>query len=270
MLIMAADHRNALNDVRALLAVAVYPLQLVTDIPIRLVDRVGESLTGYDGLVRENQRLTAEESFLKTRLLKYDALEKENIRLRNLLDAAHKLEQHVVVAELLAIQLDPYQHVVTVNKGSRAGVKVGHTALDDNGVAGQVLRTSPLASEVILITDPNHAIPVQVNRNGLLTIAVGGGRIDQLVLPYLPNNADIQPGDLLVTSGLGGVFPPGYPVATVTQVEPQSGRPFSMITATPLANLDRSRELLIAAQNDPVVPPDAATAAPPTDASTAP
>lgn len=263
MLIMAADHRAALNDVRALLAVLVYPLQQITDVPIRLVERLGDSLSGYGELTEENQRLKEAESFLKTRQLKYAALEKENIRLRGLLDASYRLEQQVLVAELLAIRLDPYQHVVTVNKGSLAGIKEGQPVLDENGVAGQVLRTTPLTSEVILITDPNHAIPVQVNRNGLLTIAVGGGRIDQLTLPYLPSNADIQPDDLLVTSGLGGVFPPGYPVATVSRVEPQSGRSFSMITATPLASLDRSRELLIVAPHAP----SASSGAPPIDAN---
>lgn len=251
MLVMAADHRAALNDIRAVLALVVYPLQQITDIPIRLAERLGTTISSYSDLIEENQRIKEEASFLKTRQLKYAALEKENIRLRGLLDAAHRLEQQVLVAELLAIQLDPYQHVVTVNKGSRVGIKEGQPVLDENGVAGQVLRTTPLTSEVILITDPNHAIPVQVNRNGLLTIAVGGGRIDQLILPYLPSNADIHPGDLLVTSGLGGVFPPGYPVATVSGVEPQSGRPFSMITAAPLASLDRSRELLIVAPRAP-------------------
>lgn len=248
--IMAADHRHAIGGARSLLSVAVYPLQLLTDTPIRLAESVGQSFSSYSELLRENQRLREEIAFLKTRQLKYAALEQENIRLRNLLDAANKLERQMLVAALLAIRLDPYQHVVLINKGTQAGVNEGQTVLDENGVAGQVLRASPLTSEVILITDPNHAIPIQVNRNGLLTIAMGGGQINQLILPYLPNNADIQVGDLLVTSGLGGVFPPGYPVATVTKVEPQSGRPFSMVTATPLAKLDRSRELLITARHD--------------------
>lgn len=243
---MAADHRSAVPGIRALLAVAVYPLQQAVHVPLRWGERIGESFARYAELAEANERLKGEATFLKTRLLKYAALEKENIRLRGLLDAAYKLEQQVLVAELLAIQLDPYQHVVTVNKGSQAGIQEGQPVMGENGVVGQVLRTTPFTAEVILITDPNHAIPVQVNRNGLLTIANGGGRIDQLVLPYLPNNADIQPGDLLVTSGLGGVFPVGYPVATVTRVEPQSGQPFSVVTATPLASLDRSRELLIA------------------------
>lgn len=260
MALMAADHRGAVGGVRALLGVVIYPLQQIVHIPLRWVDRLGASWTEHDELVASNARLQDETAFLNMRLLKYAALEKENIRLRGLLDAANKLEQQVLVAELLAIRLDPYQHVVTLNKGAQAGIQQGQPVMDEHGVAGQVLRTTPFTSEVILITDPNHAIPVQVNRNGLLTIANGGGLIDQLVLPYLPNNADIQVGDLLVTSGLGGVFPAGYPVATVTRVEPQSGQPFSVVMATPLASLDRSRELLIAQTSKPPVeaaPPEA-------------
>jgi len=132
-----------------------------------------------------------------------------------------------------------------VNKGTRFGVHPQQPVLDANGVVGQVVRALPLSSEIMLITDPNHAIPVQVNRNGLLTIAVGSGQLNRLVLPYLPNNADIQPGDLLITSGLGGTFPQGYPVAVVDEFTRQPNKSFAKITATPKAQLDRNRELLI-------------------------
>jgi rod shape-determining protein MreC len=248
--LMAADHRGALQDARALLTASLYPLQQAVNIPIRVVGKLWDTFSSYSALVKESQRLKDEQTFLKTRLLTYAALEKENIRLRTLLDTTYKLGEQLLVAELLAVQMDPYQHVVTINKGSRFGIHKGQPVLDENGMIGQVLRTSPFTAEVILVTDPNHAIPVQVVRNGLLTVAVGAGRSNQLLLPYLPNNADIEPGDLLVTSGLGGVFPPGYPVASVTVVTPQSGRPFALITAKPLAKLDRSRELLIAWKRD--------------------
>lgn len=110
---------------------------------------------------------------------------------------------------------------------------------------GQVTEVASQRATVLLITDARHALPVQVLRNGLRTIAVGTGRIDRLDLPYLPNNADIRKGDLLVTSGLGGKFPPGYPVARVAEVKPAPGKPFAHVTATPLARLDRSREVLL-------------------------
>jgi rod shape-determining protein MreC len=130
----------------------------------------------------------------------------------------------------------PYEHVVVVNKGSRFGVHKKQPVLDANGIVGQVIRSLPLSSEVMLITDPNHAIPVQVNRNGLRTIAIGSGLLDRLNLPFLPNNADIIPGDLLVTSGLGGTFPQGYPVAIVNKFTVQPDQPFADIYATPKAN----------------------------------
>lgn len=248
--LMAADHRGALPDLRAALVAPLYPLQQAVNVPIRMAEKIWDAFSSYTALVKENQRLKDEQTFLKTRLLTYAALEKENIRLRTLLDTTYKLGEQLLVAELLAVQMDPYQHVVTISKGSRFGIQKGQPVLDENGIIGQVLRAAPFTAEVILITDPNHAIPVQVVRNGLLTVAVGAGRSNQLLLPYLPNNADIEPGDMLVTSGLGGVFPAGYPVASVTTVMPQSGRPFALITAKPLAKLDRSRELLIAWKRD--------------------
>jgi rod shape-determining protein MreC len=126
--------------------------------------------------------------------------------------------------------------------------------LDSNGVVGQVFRALPFSSEIMLITDPNHAIPVQVNRNGLLTIAVGSGQLNRLLLPFLPSNADIRPGDLLITSGLGGAFPQGYPVAVVDEFASQPSKAFSNITATPKALLDRNRELMIVWSKSTPVP----------------
>lgn len=212
--------------------------------PIRFGQHVIESVSTYAGLVAENQKLREEQLLLKTKLLKFAALEQENIRLRGLLDTSFKVGEHVSIAELLSVNLVPYEHIVLVNKGTRFGVHAGQPVFDANGVVGQVLRVSPYSAEVMLITDPNHAIPVQVNRNGLRTIALGTGQTDRLALPYLSSNADIQVGDLLVTSGLGGVFPHGYPVATVTAVAPQKTA-FAKISAAPVAQLDRNRELLL-------------------------
>ena len=272
--LMAADHRGAFPKLRAVLVAPLYPLQQAVNVPIRMAEKLWGAFSSYTALVKENQRLKDEQTFLKTRLLTFAALEKENIRLRTLLDTTYKLGEQLLVAELLAVQMDPYQHVVTINKGSRFGIQKAQPVLDENGIIGQVLRVAPFTAEVILITDPNHAVPVQVVRNGLLTVAVGAGRSNQVLLPYLPNNADIEPGDLLVTSGLGGVFPAGYPVASVATVMPQSGRPFALVTAKPLAKLDRSRELLIAWNRDRskieagenAAPPAAQPAAPASDA----
>jgi rod shape-determining protein MreC len=149
------------------------------------------------------------------------------------------------VAELSSVDLDPYKQQVIINKGAASGVFRGQPVLDAQAVMGQVVSTTPFSSTVLLITDSSHALPVQVLRNGLRTIAIGTGRIDELTLPYLPTNSDIVEGDLLVTSGLGGKFPPGYPVAQVTRIDRSPDAPFSNVTAEPRAHLDRSREVLL-------------------------
>lgn len=252
---MVADHRHDyLAAVRSSLSVAVYPIQYLASLPDTLQNTIFESVSSYSTLVAENRRLKQEQLVNKTRLLKFSELEKENVRLRALLESSFKLGEQVLIAELLSVNLAAYEQIVVVNKGGRFGVYKGQPVLDANGVVGQVIRANPLNAEVMLITDPNHGIPVQVNRNGIRTIAVGSGRIDALILPLLPNNTDIKPGDLLITSGLGGTFPYGYPVGTVTNVAPQPGKPFASISAKPIAHLDRSRELLLVWSNTTPIP----------------
>lgn len=261
---MAGERHGAFQSVRTPLSMAVYPLQLMVSTPVRWVRELSDAVASYAELMAENRRLKEEELILKTRLLTFAALEQENIRLRGLLDSSFKVGEQFLIAELLSINLVPYEHVVEVNKGTRFGVYQGQPVFDALGVVGQVLRTNPFSSEVMLITDPSHAIPVQVNRNGLRTIAVGTGHLDRLALPYLSSNADIQLGDLLISSGLGGVFPHGYPVATVSSIASQES-PFAKISATPVARLDRSRELLLVFSNSNPIP-----RAPYTESSTVP
>ena len=232
----------------------VYPVQLLVSWPIEFSEQAYDTVVSYSALKKENRRLKKKQLIDSIKLLKFEALENENIRLRALLENSFKLGEQVLVAEILSVNLVPYEHVVVVNKGSRFGIKEKQPVLDANGIVGQVLRPLLLSSEVMLITDPNHAIPVQVNRNGLRTIAIGSGQLDRLKLPFLPNNADIQPGDLLVTSGLGGTFPQGYPVAVVDHFTAQPNKPFASIFATPKAKLDRIRELLIVWSDSTPVP----------------
>lgn len=232
----------------------VYPIQFIVDAPISLFKDTAQFLSSYQKIQAENSELKRQRLINNAKLLKFADLEKENIRLRSLLDSSFKLGEQVLVAELLSVNLAPYEHVVVVNKGSRFGVHKGQSVLDENGIVGQVTKALPFHSEIILITDPNHAIPVQVNRNGLHTIAIGSGLLNRLSLPFLPNNADIVPGDLLITSGLGGVFPQGYPVAVVESFVEQPDKPFAIIQATPKAALNTSRELLIVWNNEQVIP----------------
>lgn len=234
-----------MDGLRTTLSIFVDPLKYLVDLPTVLFEQIAESATTYRALKLENESLREEQLIHQTKLLKFAALEKENIRLRALLENSFKLGEQVLVAELLSVNMAPYEHIVVVNKGTRFGVHPQQPVLDANGVVGQVFRALPFTSEIMLITDPNHAIPVQVNRNGLLTIAVGSGQLNRLILPFLPSNADIRPGDLLITSGLGGTFPQGYPVAVVDEFASQPNKAFASITATPKALLDRNRELMI-------------------------
>ncbi len=178
-------------------------------------------------------------------MAKMAALTAENARLRQLLNSAAYVEDRVVIAELTGVAPDPVRHRVVIDKGASAGVRVGQAVIDAHGLVGQVVEVSRFFSRVLLITDQTHAVPVQVNRNGVRAIAEGGGRIDQLELANVAATTDIRVGDLLVTSGLGGRFPAGYPVAQVHEVVEDPGEPFLTVRARPTARLDQSRHLLL-------------------------
>ena len=169
----------------------------------------------------------------------------ENQQLRALLESSKTIGERVLIAELLSVDLDPYKREIVINKGSREGVYAGQPIIDASGVMGQVVHVGPFSSTALLITDPSHALPVQVNRNGLRAIAVGVGSENYIELPHLPNNADILVGDLLVSSGLGCVFPTGYPVGRITQIDTDPSLPFAKVIAEPTARLNRSREVLL-------------------------
>ncbi|MDV3237285.1 MAG: rod shape-determining protein MreC [Gammaproteobacteria bacterium] len=246
VVLMTVDHRqHHLDSLRAGLSVVVYPIQFLIDLPVQTGEWVRESFATRRQLQEDNARLQAQHLLLQARLQKFEALEAENLRLRELLDSSFKVGDRVLIAELMAVDLDPYRHQVVLNKGSRQDVFVGQPLVDAYGVMGQTLHVTPFTSTAMLITDPAHAVPVQVNRNGLRSIAVGTGALQELSLPHIPNSADIQVGDLLVTSGLGGRFPPGYPVAVVTTVTIDPGHAFAEVSARPLSHLDRSREVLL-------------------------
>ena len=171
-----------------------------------------------------------------------------------MLEAKTSFTDRVRVAELMAVSGNPYRHSIVIDKGTRDGVYDGQSLIDDAGVVGQVIDAGLLSAQSVLISDPDHALPVEVNRNGLRTIAVGTGEYDRLDLPFLPNNADIEEGDLLVTSGLGGAFPAGYPVATVSSITRVPAAPFADVSATPAAALDQVREVMLvwSSRQDPV------------------
>jgi rod shape-determining protein MreC len=243
---IVGDHRyHHLDALRATLAVLVYPLQVLADLPVRLARNAEGRLADENRLRDQADALRRENLVLNARLQQLLALESENMRLRDLLGSSFRIGERVLIAEILAVDLDPGRQQVVLNKGTSSGVFVGQPVLDANAVMGQVVRTNPFSSTVLLITDTEHALPVEVNRNGLRTIARGTGAAHGLELLYIPKNADVRVGDLLVTSGMGGRFPRGYPVARVSGVRHDPDDPFTVVSAEPTARLDRSREVLL-------------------------
>ena len=258
LLLMMLDHRqHHLDTVRRVIGAAVYPIQVIVDAPFRLWEWLAESTADRNELQLEVGRLQAERLLTRARLQLLTALRAENDRLRDLLEARTQIRDEIRVAKIMAVDANPYRHNIVIDVGSRDGVYDGQAIIDADGVIGQVLETGLATSQAILISDPSHALPVEVNRNGLRTIANGTGEFDRLDLPFLPNNADIRVGDLLVTSGLGGAFPAGYPVAVVSSVNRIPQAPFADVTAVPSSALDQVREImLIWSANDAAVAND--------------
>ena len=246
ILLMYVDNRdNHLDTVRRSVGAALYPVRVIVDGPVRFWNWLGSSTTSRSELELELGRLKAERLLTNGRLQKLNALEAENTRLRALLDARAKVRDRTRVAEIMSVDANPYNHSLVIDVGTQDGVMDGQALVDADGVVGQVIEAGLLTSQAMLISDTNHALPVEVNRNGLRTIVVGTGKIDQLELPFVVNNADIREGDLLVTSGLGGAFPAGYPVAIVESVTRLPHEPYADVTATPAASLGQVREVML-------------------------
>lgn len=252
------------KPVRSVLSTVVYPIQVTASMPTSLVDWIEDFFQDREQLREKMTVLQASNMLQNIRLQKMRALERENMRLRELLGSSFRLQERVQVAELLTVDLDPFSQQVVIDKGKNYGVYVGQPVLDAKGVMGQVTETSPLSSRVVLLTDPSHSIPVQINRNGLRAVVTGRGLGEKLQMDFLPHNADIRVGDLLVTSGLGGRFPVGYPVGEVIAVDFPQGKAFADIKVEPAANLATSREVMlvlpgekIQAEPTPVESPEA-------------
>lgn len=261
--LMLLDRREEhLVRVRQALSVAVYPVRVAVDFPFSTWTKVRENLAFRDTLIAENRQFRRERLETASRLQRLEALERENARLRQLLDSTARIGSRALVAEILAVDLDPYRQRLDLNRGLVHDVFVGQALIDAQGVVGQVVRVGPFTSEAVLITDADHAVPVSVNRNGVRTIAVGTGDSGRLRLPYLTNNADVVVGDLLISSGLGGVFPPGYPVGRVIEVKRRPDQPFAEIIAEPASSLDRDREVLLVWNAAPEPPRTAETTQP--------
>ena len=246
--LMVLDRRDQhLDRVREGLSVLVYPVRVLVDAPFSGWASMRTNFASRETLVAENESLKRERLNAEFRLQRLAALEMENARLRALLDSQARVGNRALIAEILDVDLDPYRQRFDLNRGLVDGVYVGQALIDAQGIVGQVVRVGPLTAEAVLITDADHAVPVSVNRNGLRTIAVGTGDSGTLRLPYLTNNQalDIAEGDLLVSSGLGGVFPAGYPVGRISDVRLRPDQSFAEVIAEPASALDRDREVLL-------------------------
>jgi len=243
---MFVDHRyNHLEVVRSNISLVLSPLKYLVSLPALGSNWVSEWFKSHTELIEDNESLQARGRILNAQLQRMQVLQAENTRLRNLLSSSRKLTDEVIVAELLSVDQSPYRQLVEINKGSNAGVKIGQAIIDDFGVMGQVIHVNHFSSTVILISDSDHAIPVQFIRSGVRSVAFGNGHTDHLELRFLPATADIQIGDELVTSGLGGRFPIDYPVATVMSISEDLAHGFLSVRAAPKARLDSSREVLV-------------------------
>lgn len=246
ILLMVVDQRQQhLDTVRNAIGAAVHPLRVIVDAPVSVWHWLRETTASRNALLLENSRLNTERLLTHARLQRYAALEAENARLLAMLEATSRVRDRVRVAEIMSVSGNPFRHAIVIDKGLSDGVYEGQAMIDADGVVGQVIEAGLLSSQALLISDPDHALPVEVNRNGLRTIAFGTGEYARLDLPFLPNNADIEEGDLLVTSGLGGAFPAGYPVAVVETVTRVPEEPFAQVSARPAAALDQVREIML-------------------------
>lgn len=236
---------HQLEFIRNGVATALTPVHWISRSPSGIVHWIDEATTTRDDMRQELESLRAKMLVLERKAQKYSAVSAENNRLRELLNASSIVDDSVLVSELVGISPDPYSHQVVINKGQMDGVQVGQAVLDAFGLFGQIVEVSEFTSRVILISDASHAVPVQVNRNGVRSIAYGQGALYELELANVPDTADIIVGDLMVTSGLGGRLPQGYPVAEVISVIHHPGRPFAEVRVRPMAHLNQSRLVLV-------------------------
>ena len=262
-LIIVDKRYDHLGKIRRLLSIVAYPVQIAVASPFEGWDWFRESVSSRGALRADKAKLEAELRVAQFRLQRYEALEAESQRLRALRNNTAGITDRFLIGDVMDLDLDAFRERVLVDKGARDGVFVGQAVLDSGGVFGQVARVGQLTAEVILVSDATHAIPVQINRNGLRTIAVGTGDMGRLKLPYLPTSADVISGDLLVTSGLGGGFPAGYPVGTVAEVKRDPAQSLADVDVKPAAALDRSRELMFVWLKTQTSSPASATSAAP-------
>lgn len=249
------DHKfNGFGTTRVYLNSLVSPLQYLANLPGELLSASASRLVSHERLFDENAKLKHDAVLMNADLQRLTFLKNENQRLRRLLNAPVKDHTERLVAELMAVDKNPYSHQIVINKGAIHGVFEGQPVLDDKGIVGQIKQVSSTNSRVLLIADVTHAIPVRVARNNVRLVVSGSGSLRELFISHVAHSSDLQEGDLLLSSGLGNVFPQGYPVATVSSIVRDESRPFAQVSATPVAQLDRLKYLLLLWSNEQSLP----------------
>jgi len=255
LVLLGVDLRyRYLETARQTVALITYPLQRASATPADFLREVGSYFTSVSALQSDNARLHLRQVEAAGVLLRQQQLEQENQRLRELLEMKERQSARGTIAEVLYSARDPFSRKVIIDKGSQQGIAAGQAVLDDVGVIGQVTRVFPLMSEVTLITDKDQAVPVQVARNGLRSVVFGAGG-GALELRYLAANADVRPGDTLVTSGLDGIYLPGLPVARVTRVERDNVYSFARIVCEPAGGAEQHGMVLVLEKREAPLPP---------------
>lgn len=244
--LIVLDHRGGwLPQLRAQASVAMQPLWWLAGLPSRLGESVRDDAATRSKLSEENRRLRNALLISSARQARLQVEAEENSRLRSLLGASERGGLDVQLAPILDIDLDPTRQRLMLNAGSRDGVRLGQSVIDAGGLVGQIIEATPTTSVVLLLTDPDHAIPVAVARTGVRLVAYGTGVSGQLELRNVPLSSDVRVGDQIITSGLGGRFPPGFPVGTIASLQPDESRAFLVGDVTPAAQLDRGRDVLL-------------------------
>lgn len=256
LLLLFIDARyQYLESTRRVISIIVQPLQRLTTMPGVVWQQVNGYFATQSDLISDNEQLHQQHHLDASQLLQLQILQSENAQLRKLLEVQQRSDYPMQLAEIVYVERDLFKRKVFVNKGSNSNVLNGQVVMDDIGIVGQVTRVFPWLSEITLITDKDHAVPIQVLRTGLRAVVFGSGDISNLSLRYMPISADVQPGDVLVTSGLDGTYPPGLPVAKVVKIERDAAYPFARISCTPIAGVDQQRLLLIVSGLPKLPPP---------------
>ncbi len=245
LLILGDKYTQGASTVRASLNTLVSPLFYLANLPHEAFVWGAESFTSREQLMAENQAMKESVLLQNSKLMQYNFLKLENTKLKALLGAVPKISNEKQIVQVLSINSNQYSHQVLINKGLLDNVVEGLPVIDDLGIVGQVTQVGSTTSRVLLITDSMHAIPVRILRNDVRSVVEGIGKINNLKLSHVPHSMDVRVGDILVSSGLGGVFPEGFPVATVSVVNRNESKPFAEVFVEPIAQIDRIRLLVL-------------------------